>query len=67
MFSTQLVASGKRRHLFVVCRFTTKEAWQDLLQGTMFKEFSAWFDASSIKAERAAHCYNETTHGFTRR
>jgi len=51
----------------MLCRFTSKKAWQDLLQGTTFKEFSAGFDASGIDVERAASCYNETTLGFTQR
>ena len=55
------------KELVILRRFTTKEAWQGLLQGTTFKEFSAWFDTSGIKAERAAHCYSETTLGFTQR
>ncbi len=50
----------------MLCRFTTKEAWQNLMQGSTFKEFSAWFNTSGIKVERAASCYNETTLGFIR-
>ena len=57
----------RAKALITICRFTTKEAWQALLKGTTFKEFSAWFDASGIEAERAARCYNETALGLGER